>query len=293
LGDTILLGNAHFVPILCTDDERAREYITAHEALEQGLLELRDSGQIDAVFVINRAPKPVLFIAGMDVHCKGSQSRILIGSHLIPPKAKMELPCRCTHDVHPIRRYQCLMTDVEHYSVASPGVRGLSIASGVAAQDRVWSKVRAHREKLKNASIEGKPLLSADETSTRLSEVQAKSAKSIQVEIAKSQPHEHQIGLAVICESEVQTVEIFDSPQTYRQFHQNLMERFAYEIAAPQPTSPEKVNSLRDGLLQEVKHLTRKLDIEGNKGTAQHKGQILGTLQNQQNRLIHLCLEKL
>ena len=229
----------------------------------------------------------------MDVHAEGTQSRIIIGSHLIPPKSQQILPCRCTHDVHPIHRYACLMTDVEHYSVASPGVRGLAISGEVAAQDRVWAKVKAHRQKLKSAKVSGKALLGDEETSSRLSVLQGKAAKELQKEIAKVQPLDRQVGLAVISENEVQAVEIFDSAETYRHFHNHLMGRFAYEIAAPQPTTPKKVTSLRLHVLKEVQQLSQHLDIEDGKGTARKKGKILGTLQNKDNRLVHLCLEKL
>ncbi len=252
-----------------------------------------DSGRIDAVLVINRATLPVLFITGMDVHAKGTQSRIIIGSHFVPPQTKVELPCRCTHDVHPIRKYQYLMTDVEHYSVASPGVRGLSIAQSEAGQDRVWSKVRKHREKLKASSIAGKPLLDMDVSSSRLSDVQEQAAKAIQDELEKFVPQEHQVGLAVISEGQVQTVEIFDSPDSYKHFHSHLMGRFAYEIAAPKSTPKKKLISLRSNLVKELRRLSQRLDIEDGKGTAQSRGKILGTLQNKDKKLVHLCLEKL
>ncbi len=287
------MGNAHYVPILTEREDFPREYITVHEALEQGLVELQDSGRIDAAWVTNNARKSVLFIAGMDVHAQGTQSRIIIGSHLVPPKTKVELPCRCTHDVHPIRQYQCLMTDVEHYMVASPGVRGASIAGEVAAQDHVWMKVKAHREKLKHTSIRGKPLLDKAESSSRLSIVQQKAAMNIQAEIKEIQPLPCQIGLAVISEGEVQALEVFDSPITYRHFHKHLIGRFSYEIAAPKATPTRKVAALRAKMLQEVQRLSQHLDIEDGKGTAQCKGKILGTLQNKNHRLVHLCLEKL
>ncbi len=287
------MGNAHYIPILTEKEDNPREYITVHEALEQGLVNLQDSGRIDAVWATNNAAKSVLFIAGMDVHAQGTQSRIIIGSHLVPPKTKVELPCRCTHDVHPIRQYQCLMTDVEHYIVASPGVRGSSIAGEVAAQDRVRMKVKAHREKLKHTTIEGKPLLDKAENSSRLSVVQQKAAKEIQATIKGIQPLPHQIGLAVISEDEVQALEVFDSPETYRHFHKHLIGRFAYEIAAPKATSARKVAALRVKMLQEVQRLSQHLDIEEGQGTAQWKGKILGTLQNKNHRLIHLCLEKI
>jgi hypothetical protein len=256
-------------------------------------LELVDSGRIEAVIAINRATQPVLFIAGMDVHAKGTQSRLIIGSHLVPPQTKVELPCRCTHDVHPIHKYQSLMVDVEHYSVASPGVRGLSIAQSEAGQDRVWSKVRRHREKLKATHIAGKPLLDKDEDSSRLSDVQEQAAKAIQDKLAKVVPQEQQVGLAVISEGQVQTIEIFDSPETYQHFHSHLIGRFAYEIAAPKATSKKKLTSLRSNIMKELQRLSQRLDIEDGKGTAQSQGKILGTLQSKDKKLVHLCLEKL
>jgi hypothetical protein len=293
LADAHQVGNAHFIPILHHEEGASREYITAHEALKKGLLDLRDSGDINAVIVFNKAKLPVLFIAGMDVHAEGSQSRIIIGSHLVPPKTQVELPCRCTHDVHPIRRYHCMMTDVEHYSVAAPGVRGSSLAKNVAGQDRVWSKVHAYREKLKTSKHRGKTLLGATETSSRLSDVQGKAVEVVRDEIAQIKPHKQQIGLAVISDGKVQAVEIFDSPETYRAFHTHLMERFAFEIAAPKPMSPKKVVSIRDTILQELHRLSAKLEVQEGKGTAQAKGKILGTLQDKDKKLIHLCLELL
>ncbi|MFX0169676.1 MAG: ARPP-1 family domain-containing protein [Candidatus Hodarchaeota archaeon] len=293
LGGAHQIGNAHFIPILCPSQAVPRDYLTAHEALQKGLLDLRDSGDINAVLVFNRAKLPVLFIAGMDVHAEGTQSRIIIGSHLVPPKIQIELPCRCTHDIHPIREYQCLMTDVEHYSVAAPGVRGVSITQSVAGQDRVWSKVHGYREKLKTSKLKGKQLLDASETSSRLSHVQGKAMDAIRDEIAQITPQQQQVGLAVISEGRVQAVEVFDNPKTYQAFHNHLVERFAFEIAAPKPTPPKKVTSIRDTILQELQKLSAKLEIQKGKGTAQAQGKILGTLQDKDKKLVHLCLEKL
>ena len=293
LADAHQVGNAYFIPILLREQEDARDYITAHEAIKKGLLDIQDSGDINTVIVFNRANLPVLFIAGMDVHGEGTQSRIIVESHLVPPKTQIKLPCRCTHDIHPIRRYQCMMTDVEHYRVAAPGVRGASLVRSAAGQDRVWSKVRAYREKLKTSKHRGKSLLSAEEKSSRLSDVQGKAVEVIQDEISRITPHTQQVGLAVISEGKIQAVELFDSPETYQAFHRHLMERFAFEIAAPKPTPPKKVVSIRDTILQELHRLSAKLEVQEGKGTAQAKGKILGTLQDKDKKLIHLCLEHL
>lgn len=293
LADPQEVGNAYFIPILLREPETSRGYITAHEALEKGLLDIRDSGEITSLIVFNKAKLPVLFIAGMDVHAEGSQSRIIVGSHLVPPKTQMELPCRCTHDIHPIRKYHSMMTDVEHYSIAAPSVRGASLAKSVAGQDRVWSKVQAYREKLKTSKHRGKTLLRATETSSRLSDVQGKAVEAVRKDIAQITPHKHQVGLAVISEGQVQAVELFDSPETYRAFHSHLMERFAFEIAAPKPTPPKKVVSVKDTILQELHRLSAKLEVQEGKGTAHAKGKILGTLQDKDKKFIHLCLEGL
>jgi hypothetical protein len=153
--------------------------------------------------------------------------------------------------------------------------------------------VYAHREKLKTSKHRGKTLLGAQETSSRLSDVQGKAVEVLREDIAKVPPHEQQVGLAVISDGRVQAVEVFDSPETYRAFHTHLMERFAFEITAPKPTPPKKVVSIRDTILQELHRLSAKLEVQEGKGTAQAKGRILGTLQDKDRKLIHLCLEHL
>ena len=134
LGEAQQVGNAHFIPILTKKPKGERGYITVPEAIEEGVLEVRDSGRIDRVIAINRGDKPILIIAGMDLHAEGTQSRVILGSHLIPPKAKVELPCRCTHDVHLIRPLAPLMMEVGHCAVASPGVRRFALVGEQADQ---------------------------------------------------------------------------------------------------------------------------------------------------------------
>ncbi len=257
------------------------------------MLELRDSGRIDALIAINKGDKPVLFIAGMDVHAEGTQSRVIVGSHLVPPKAKMELPCRCTHDIHPIRGGHGIMTDVAHCSIANPSVRALTLGTELAAQDRVWSKVREYRESLKSKRVGGRPLLDRTESSSRLSEVQVKAAKQIQSELAKIKVVPKQVGLAVISGGKVRALEVFDSPETYSQFHRNLTERFAVEIASENATPPKALRSLHKEMLTELRRLSSQLEVKDGAGTVQSKGKVLSSLMNKKKRLVHLCMEQL
>lgn len=257
------------------------------------MLELQDSGRIDALIVINKGDKPVLFIAGMDVHAEGTQSRVIVGSHLVPPKAKVELPCRCTHDIHPIHRGHGIMTDVEHYSIASPSVRALTLGSDLASQDRVWSKVREHREELKSKRIGGQALLDQAERTSRLAEVQTKAAKRVRVELEKVKVTSRQVGLAVVSKGIVRAIEVFDSPETYSQFHRNLTERFAAEIAAEEVTPAKTLRTLRSEMLTELRRLTLQLKVEDSAGAVKSEDKVLSSLMNKEKKLLHLCLEHL
>jgi len=256
-------------------------------------LELRDSGRIDALIAINKGGKPVLFIAGMDVHAEGTQSRVIVGSNLVPPKAKVELPCRCTHDIHPIHSGHGIMTDVEHYSVASPSVRALTLGTDFASQDGVWSKVREHREELKTKRIGGQALLDQAENTSRLAEVQAKAAKRIRVELEKVKVTPRQVGLAVVSKGTVRAIEFFDSPETYSQFHRNLTERFAAEIAAEEVTPVKTLQSIRREMLTELQRLSLQLKVKDGAGVVKSEDKVLSSLMNKEKKLLHLCLEHL
>ncbi len=229
----------------------------------------------------------------MDVHAEGTQSRVVVGSHLVPPQSKTEIPCRCTHDVHPIRGYRAIMTDVDHYSVASPKVRAHTLGTKISKQAKVWSKIHEYREALKLRSVAGSPVLGAGETSSRLSEVQEKAAKQLQKELEKIKTTPRQVGLAVVSEGQIRTIEMFDSPETYKQYHEQLTRRFIEEITAPKATSTEKVSNLRKELLKELRRLSMKIQVEDGKGTVETKDRILSSLQNKRRRLIHLCMEHL
>jgi hypothetical protein len=293
LGDSQQVGNAHFIPILVKDIDRPRNYITAHEAIKAGVLELRDSGRIDALIAINKGDNPILFIAGMDVHAEGTQSRVIIGSHLVPPKAKVELPCRCTHDVHPISRGHGIMTDVEHYSVANPSVRALTLGTELGTQDRVWSKVREYREELKSKRVGGQALLDQTESTSRLAEVQTKAAKQLKAELAKVKIVPKQVGLAVISEGKVRAIEVFDCPETYSQFHHNLAARFAMEIATEKVTPPKALHSLRKEMLTELRRMSLQLKVKDGVGTIRSEDKVLSSLVNKKKKILHLCMERL
>lgn len=291
LGKHQQIGNAHFIPLIDNTPKQKRDYITVHEALEKGTLDLRDSGRIDALIVKNRGDKAILFVAGMDVHAQGTQSRIIIGSHLVPPKTEAEIPCRCTHDIHPIRKYQAIMTDVEHYTIGSPKVRFASLTPAQARQERIWTKVAEHRETLKGKQFKGKQLIPSGMRSTKLSELQEAATTHIQKELNKVKIRSNQIGIVVVSEGRVRSIEFFDSPKTYKQLHQKLIERLASEIVTEKPTPPIMLSSLRKEMLKQLKSLHHGLTIKDGTGVAQDHDVVFLSLWNKNHQLIHFCME--
>ncbi len=290
LGDTQQVGNAHFIPILDKDPERERSYITVNEALKAGVLELRDSGSIDSLIAVNRGDMPVLFIAGMNVHAEGTQSRVVVGSHLVPAKSKMEIPCRCTHDVHPISAGHGIMTDVEHYGIASPKVRAHTLGARTADQGAVWEKVRRHREEMKSKSYRGKPVIGAGESSTRHSDVQARAIIRMREELSKLKPQDRQVGLAVISEGKVMSIEVFDSVETYRELHDKLTARFASEIAAEKATPKRTLTKLQKEVLKQLRSLGIQLKVDGSAGAYHSEKQAMNALWDKRRKPVHYCM---
>ncbi|MFX1475544.1 MAG: ARPP-1 family domain-containing protein [Promethearchaeota archaeon] len=290
LGETEQIGHAHFIPILDKDPERERSYITVNEALKAGVLELRDSGSIDTLIAVNRGDMPILFIAGMNVHAEGTQSRVVVGSHLVPAKSKTEIPCRCTHDVHPISAGHGIMTDVAHYGVASPKVRAHTLGRATADQSAVWDKVRRHREEMKSKHYRGRPVIAAGESSTRHSDVQARAIARMREELSKLKPQDRQVGLAVISEGKLMSLEVFDSVETYRELHDKLIARFASEIAAEKATPKTTLTKLRKEMLKQLRSLSIQLQVDGSAATYHSEKQAMNALWDKRRKPVHYCL---
>jgi hypothetical protein len=290
LGETEQVGNAHFIPILDKDPERERSYITVNEALKAGVLELRDSGNIDSLIAVNKGDMPVLFIAGMNVHAEGTQSRVVVGSHLVPAKSKMEIPCRCTHDVHPIRAGHGIMTGVEDYGIASPKVRAHTLGVSTADQSAVWEKVRRHREEMKTKSYRGRRVLKAGETSTRHSDLQARAVQMMREELSKLKPKDRQVGLAVVSEGKLMSLEVFDSTATYKELHDKLITRFASEIASEKATPKTTLTKLRKQMLKQLRSLSIQLQVDGSAATYHSEKRAMNALWDKRRKPVHYCL---
>jgi hypothetical protein len=129
------------IPIVRTespDPEIEIDYLTTSEAIESGVLEIRDAGDaVNLIIARNTGTKPVLIEEGEVLRAEGSQDRMVISSVILQPWGQIRIPVKCVHAPHGLRRgaifatmgvaseevrstyrrhkYQSIMTDVEHY----------------------------------------------------------------------------------------------------------------------------------------------------------------------------------
>ncbi len=182
------------------------------------------------------------------------------------------------------------MTDVEHYGVASPSVRAHTLGASTADQSAVWGKVRRHRETLKSKSYRGKPVIAAAESSTRHSDIQARAVRMMREELSKVKPQDRQVGLAVISEGKLMSLEVFDSVETYRQLHDKLTARFASEIASDKATPKAELTKLRKEMLKQLRSLSVQLQVDGQAGTYHTEKQAMNALWDKRRRAVHYCM---
>ena len=143
------------IPIVRTDEISPIEidYLSTSEAIEAGVLEIRDAGDaVNLIIARNTGTKPVLIEEGEVLRAEGSQDRMVISSVILQPGEQTRIPVKCVHAPHGLRRgaafapmgvaseevrssirkmkYQSIMTDVEHY-----------IPESAVGQGEVWREV--------------------------------------------------------------------------------------------------------------------------------------------------------
>lgn len=101
VGDAIEIGGAQIIPLYLPSEPEERDYVTIKEAIESGVVEIRDSGVIGSV-IVNNTGDMNIFVAHGTVIAGGTQPRTVVTNALISPNRTVELPTRCVHDIRAI-----------------------------------------------------------------------------------------------------------------------------------------------------------------------------------------------
>ncbi len=96
VGDIQEHGNLAIYPLIMPET-REQGYLLLDEALQQGVLEVRevsDAGSVNEILVKNRSDSPVLILDG-EILTGAKQNRVVNASILVGPKVEIKIPVSC------------------------------------------------------------------------------------------------------------------------------------------------------------------------------------------------------
>ncbi len=148
------------IPIVIAESELSQEYINAAAALERGTLVITEGGDaVNTLIAKNSGDMPVLIEEAEVLVTGDSQDRIVVASVILQPGEEIRIPVKCVHAPHGLRRgssymsvgggsvplksgirrrkYQSMMTDVEHY-----------VPEEAVDQGEVWEEVERYGRSL-------------------------------------------------------------------------------------------------------------------------------------------------
>ncbi len=234
-GDVIEVGAGYVVPLI-DDPNVERDYITFEEALKAKVLKFTDTGNINQLKIKNTGDKDVLILAGQIVSSQGTQDRIFAETTFIMSHETVTLTCNCCEASKPISGG----TEFKGSVVASPrNIKYCSIMTDVAhyqRQDKIWSKVESTRTKLKNQGV-----YKSGKSTDKLEEIAEESKKTTKNLLNKAKLVNNQRGVVVLNnDAKIVGVEIFDSPETYKNLHEKIIESYLEDFTdkpKPKPTA--------------------------------------------------------
>ena len=250
LGAPIVHGRLAMYPLLAEHD-RAPDYLTLDEAMDQGCCEVRElteGGHVNRLVLVNRADRPVLLLDG-ELLVGAKQNRVLNLTLLAPARADTELPVSC----------------VEQGRWSYTGERRFH-----AAKQACYARARAVKAAQVTANKRRHQTSDADQVAV-WDEIRAKSARmaahsptldvaclfrdredELEHQVTAFAPVAHQTGALFALDGHILGLDLFDSPRTLARVLPRLARGYALEafdpLPAGQPTGATPVADFLDGL---------------------------------------------
>lgn len=284
-GSPSLIRNLIFFPLYDGDDGDGGRgdrpsVISLHRAVKDEMAEIRDSGQVNWLDLINKSDRKIVGIDGQEV-LGGFQNRILTVSTLIDASSRNQLPALCVEQ----GRWQGSSPHFRDGSVAYPTIRNI-LARTVpnerhTVQAQVWSSISESLERTKR--------FSATQSMSDLYQ----SFEDDLDRLADNLPcDENQTGTAVLVRGSLLSVDSFSSPELFQSYYpllarSHILESMMYE---GKPMQWKELDTLRERILS---RLDRAGESEVSSADAdRHRivegSGIYGTALIHQDRTIHL-----
>lgn len=238
--------NMAIFPLL-VDKFKKPAYLLLDEALEQGMLEIREvsyEGSINEVLAHNKGERPVLILDG-EILLGAKQNRVLNASILVGPKAKLKVLVSCVEECR--WRYK-----TEYFT------NSLCFS---------YSKMRAQKNAQVTESLMSSGAFNADqyaiwdEVERKQGEMRVESSTCAVNDVYESyeetlvkyrevfQPGARQVGVAVFINGEFTCLDALDSPASLQKLYRKLVESYALDALELAGREKKKVS---EGALQEL-----------------------------------------
>lgn len=257
------------VPIL-RDKDFERGYQLIEEVKEKEVYQINDTGHIDKIKIKMLGDTPIFIRSGTAFKGQGTQSRAAETSVIIMPdktNPEVEIPVRCIHASHGIssgsgfERYGYVPREVEESLVGKSG------------QSATWNNVRCSSARIMGlrsvnnmAFGEGHFQMGALSDSMIDNLENVKAGKSKIKEIMKQMPClEQQVGVVIFDEKGVYAIEVFDHPDSWKAFHENIIDKYEDILTKESKEAlfelkkeviPKKITAFIAGLLKCVEEQT-------------------------------------
>jgi hypothetical protein len=213
-----LLKNLILFPIVQRAGHSSQHrIISLHSAMRDGIIEVRETGRIEEIEVVNKGPDKVLGIDGQEVR-GGRQNRVLNFSALIGEDAGSLISTLCVEE----GRWAGAALNFSEGRIAHPTLRSLiartTYLDGANLQRNVWSSL--------NRSFGTMRAYSATRS---MADLYTSVDNDIQSLAGHMKPEEDQAGVLVVVGGRYVCIDVFESPSLFRDFLPILAESYAMD----------------------------------------------------------------
>ena len=249
IGESQRSDNLVIFPLLNGEREEPG-YILLDEALEQGILEVKEAsseGRVNEIFVCNSSDRPVLILDG-EILVGAKQNRVVNASILVGPKVELKVPVSCVEQ----QRWRYVsekFTESRRFSYArmraqkSEQVSQYLEAKGVFAADQgaIWDEVARKQRKMR-----------VDSPTRAVNDVYESHEEKLRRYCDAFQALECQVGAVVFINGRFTCLDAFDTPFTLQKMYKKMVESYALDAIEMAGLEQKEIN---DGDVQDL--LTR------------------------------------
>jgi len=292
------------VPII-RENAPERDYVTLYEVKND--VKISDTGRINELEVTSKVNKPVFIRVGSKFEGLGTQSRAAKFSVIVMPEtktipieggkphvqispSKTRIPVHCIHASHPIRS-GCVFSLCS--TTAPRGVERKFLSR--ADQSSTWTAVSSYYNMVATTTGGSAIYSTASDNLIETQRQVDKFSKDIEA-IVKDAPHyEDQVGAVFLDVNGVVGLEVFDSPQSWTAFSEDLIKKYG-DILSKKQTEPifelrediipKKIGEFLNKLL--VCKATEVFSEDGAKTVSMEGDGVLGEYTVLNGKVIHL-----